>query len=1799
MNKMKKLLSVLLAVLMILSSMTVMASAAKANYKTVDELEALDAYSPYGQVTRLDTETRMSIVFDALDQVLTTANINPGQLFNLAGLSLSVDLRSIDAICGTLDNVKSLLGNWLVGLLGGLLGIVGDLNFDNWDSGMTRDNTAQLYIVSELATALSDNKSVIAGIIEDGEVDLGLASSALSGLDLSIIADIPGLIKGMIYPMFERKDDTIEEVKNLKTYSEGDGNVESVINNFVKGLFTKPMSTTTLKVAEDGVTITSAHQGFLNAFGDTYRYKYTIDTEANPYTITSWIYTYDEEADSWSYVEEKTFTLTKEYPDLEDSDYVYTAEDGTNIKWYEDNSYWLQEQVAIDLSTMSAAELLYTFVPIVFEKMAPVVLNGSLKKILGGFLSASYSYVGDVGSDAVMALADYDAETTNIFTMEQGDYLWEWSYYEVINGNHYYRYEDQIFSCDTTRANKYFYMINWDYEITGDFMDEFVPENGGSTTDTLLMNLNDFLVKVATEVLDLDYINENKSADVPKVEFEKGSNAVLVQNIKELAQAVITIQPESIFGSDYADGYYKLLLEDDNQTILTGLAAIAVDGLMPQMLLPEADDLLAQGTAVGAILAAALRELATQLVPTKNYDALIYADYGTSTSDKVKTFLSGKDNSYWLDVILTMGVDIGMEYIRAFADMGEDEEAWKGVTSVGYADSKTWEANTTQATLNAYWEGVVDYIVDWALSSTVYGWKMEKMVNTTGLTIDLATAQDPWVKLDQILDSLLPIDEILNVTAPEDRTELEQLLRYDFILSLVNLEWENITALLQIPEGFIRTTNVLDSLAGVIKNLVNGLFVKVGGGSYALLPSSMTDFDSLANQANLATLVEGLLGALPAAYTNGLLDVVLPFINFILGWKTDPQVLAEPQITTSFRDDNDYAFQWTGQDNYPAIDADSTVINFFNNSSGMLEIHRGSTVEDHAYEIAIKEVYDDATINELTYTFSDGEGVASPYETVGIKIGGKYNGEEAVTITIGYEYVGKDGEPIGGRIYKSITVFFTNQYEDAQVWHDDGDTSDSTYRNSYQAYIFTEDIYNTVINAMGAITLKNSLAWSVTSNLNDWKMPDSYEGDADGDGCEDDTIYYSAPSYDEYGQSGYFTYRTQDESEWPSSITADALGSAVGNGYFFKEGTETPDEGEDYPMGIYAWPQVGVKYGSHTSTWNWVFIHYDDYDIYDIYTANKDRGITKYDVTDEDVYNEWNEAFKDIVKYATYPMMTAANSNSATDYVDVIMPKIPAAIERFEAANEALENALADANTSAGAESELPSYVQDLGDVLALDDGYGEKEVNYQDYRLYEYFSYADLRTEARNLMKTYYAPAVLDTYYILNSGISEEELNKVIANEETVNATKAAAITASRLENDPVAVADSIRANEEWEMPVYTELYIDDMAARVAYYRSFLTGTTINGTNQVVAANKEAVQTQFLAKEIAYADAQEYVEADYTAASWAAYASAYENAAAVLAGTAEYANYNSTVFAAKYALMVAEKNLLRKADSLIEAGGTADLLANIDIAESILAMSLDEIVLSDIATDKGLTVEEALGHLIQGLGYYYVGEDGNTWNLYADSAYEYADNDRPNRASNQAKVDACNDNLEACIAYFELAEELEPNTIALKEDAPFEAIIDTVNCGDYNGAIYGFDTLGWNDAFEVDGAIADFITTAYGDDYLEVVVGDAGVETTGTLINVLDENGEVVETYVYIYFGDVDMDGLVGASDAMICEYYEMMYEGIDTLYQFMAGDLDGDAIPGSGDAMVMEYWEMMYEGMPTQAEIAEMASCLEYEIF
>ena len=152
---------------------------------------------------------------------------------------------------------------------------------------------------------------------------------------------------------------------------------------------------------------------------------------------------------------------------------------------------------------------------------------------------------------------------------------------------------------------------------------------------------------------------------------------------------------------------------------------------------------------------------------------------------------------------------------------------------------------------------------------------------------------------------------------------------------------------------------------------------------------------------------------------------LLPFLNFLLGWKTDPQVIQDPKVWTDFRDGNDYAFQYNVSKG-GSFDTANT-FKILNNSSGMLEVHRNSDVTDHAYDINIRNITSDATVNKLSFTYDN---VVSPYETITVGINGTYNGDEAVTVTIEYDYIGKDGKAVGGTQYTSVSFLISNLYED-------------------------------------------------------------------------------------------------------------------------------------------------------------------------------------------------------------------------------------------------------------------------------------------------------------------------------------------------------------------------------------------------------------------------------------------------------------------------------------------------------------------------------------------------------------------------------------------------------------------------------------------------------------------------------------------------------------------------------------------------------------------------------------------------
>lgn len=1824
MNKMKKLLSVVLALVLALSCMSVVASAAPTAYKTVANLEALNAYSPYGQVTRLSTEERASMIQDFLDNVLPGLNINMGTVLDVLGLKITINFTSVDNVCISIDSFKDTFDNTLFSIAAGIvnLGILESLNFDTWNTGIDRAGDAQLTLFAELFQLLSNNTTVVSKVLTDG-LDLGIVGGLIGGLDLSSIQDIvtnlPKLAKDLIFPLFNRWDDTLDEVNALETAISGSGSIKSFLGGKVGNYFQKPMSMTTVKADVNG-NMTSDH--VLPTEGT--RRIHAISADKKTITVSEYqtqrVVDKNKEDDivAVGYLELDDYVLQPEVVDdagnpVEGTDYVYKCKlvdadgepilddegnqtYGETLKFYKPGSYWLKDFKAdggtIDITAESGAALLYKMIPYVFDAMAPVVVNGSIKKLLAELFGTQWKFVGNVTDEEalaeIQALPGYNA-SLEIFG-EQGEYLWEWSAFDKITVDgvdyFYYRFQDDLYVGDTAKCNDYFNIINWDYEITGDFFNEFIPTGStGSETSAagytrLLHGFNDFIVKVANAVL----VNGAKDiAGTKTLSFTltKGDNSNLVGNMKALAQALLGFHPEHIFGETYdAEGnvtgygsYYSLIVENttNDDLVLTGIAALVIDALAPQMHLPDAASLQAQNVKVGGLLAAMLRELATQIVPSINYDALIYSDYNTMT------FVAGKDNSYWLDVLLTIGTDMGYKYLTAFADMNEDALA-DGFAKGGYIDWQL-ERTYTEADLKLdsavnLWEQRVDFIIDWALyvdtSATFSVWNMNNFVqeylDAAGLTYDVATPEDPFKKVDAIFDNILFIDQFTS------ETDLEAGLR-GTILDLVDLNWENILGtesekgILDIPaDSKLRTTNIVDAISLEVRDLINGLFKNIGGGSYYFIPESITTIDALLTQDNIKTIAVNLIGKLETAYNNGLLVTVAPFLNFLLGWKTDPQVIADPVINMTNRDGNDYTFVWSGSQNYPAIE--ETKISFTNNSSGMLEKHRNSSVTDHEYQIVIDSVTSDASVNKVTFNVADS--TASPYETVTINVGGTYNGPETVMITIAYHYVGKDGQPVGGTQYASIVTLITNLYEDTNLeGRADGDgDKDYTGIDPFKKYQFTEDIYTTVTTYKPTIFYVSASLSNPSKSFEGITAPDTstdqvFKGTSVGYATESDcksTKITGSSYYDVYESvtktfnmnalaATYFDFITsQSEAGWAGSISKD--GATAGYLYKAKSGVTAETE---FPYGNYDMGQTAVKYGSDSKVWRICYVYYTDYGIEEVKNNYVGMGLTINDVdtTDAEAVAAWNTylaALKNVVRLATYPHMTTMNSatSASDDYISSIMPQLEPAIETIDEAYEALVPFMEE-KASDGAAEGASSGIGLLDAQLALDDGDGETEVNFQDYAYYEYFNYADLRTAARNLSATYVAPEIMDTYYILGSGIREAELNKVIAAEK--NANKAKAITATRSENDELAVQASIKANAEFEAPANTYLYLADFASRLAYYKTFL------------AANAVAADLTFLNKEIGYAEANYPMsdEALYTAASWASYKEAYDDAKAITAS-----NLPSEVFAAKYNLMVQMKNLLLKSESAIEAGATAELIALAAKAEAVFEMNYDDIVLSDVALAKDLTKDEALGHLLYALGYYYEGEDGNTWNLYENSAYQYIDNDRPNKSTGIDRIDACAANLDACLAYFDLGEEALPElgVVDGTTGAIGEVVVDE-ETGFTTGYLFGV-TAG--EAAEGYFALVDETAGT-----VEWTVGNASsVNGTGAIATVKDTNGNAVAEFTLVIFGDVNGDAAITAADANLVANVTVGGNITGEPNNF-AADANGDASISAADANII----------------------------
>lgn len=158
------------------------------------------------------------------------------------------------------------------------------------------------------------------------------------------------------------------------------------------------------------------------------------------------------------------------------------------------------------------------------------------------------------------------------------------------------------------------------------------------------------------------------------------------------------------------------------------------------------------------------------------------------------------------------------------------------------------------------------------------------------------------------------------------------------------------------------------------------------------------------------------------------------------------------------------------------------------------------------------------------------------------------------------------------------------------------------------------------------------------------------------------------------------------------------------------------------------------------------------------------------------------------------------------------------------------------------------------------------------------------------------------------------------------------------------------------------------------------------------------------------------------------------------------------------------------------------------------------------------------------------------------------------------------------------------PELVLTDKGTEMGTVIDrTSTCNNYAGYVYGVDTLG-------DGAdILDYVTTNVGS--VEVVENENGIVSTGATIVLKNAAGEVVETYVFVYFGDVNGDGLVDLSDSGAIEASDAFIEEIELGTEiYMAADVEVDGMVDLSDAGKIEAQDSFIEELPTQYELAAL---------
>ena len=1709
MNKTKKLLSVILAIVLALSSMTMLASAAnKPGTKSVYDWKNVATndptkYDQYGRATRFTVDERVSMLFDYLDVVLDKAGIAPIAIPIVGSIRLDITLGSVNEICATFDSITNLLGNWLV------KGVIGPtdlskLNFNGWPVGIRRESVGQQKeILMHICNVLAANSSFLANVVATHNIKLGIVGNFIP-IDVNkILTEIPGMLKGFILPLFARWDDDLTRIQLLENIN---GSVLAVLQDYANGMLTKNVAITTYNEDVNGNRV-SGHQSFplVTVLPEACETRCVFMKEGNDIVRYHW----DTKANKYI-VEKDVYVRTPEPADA--SKYFFKRESGENLVWYQDNTPALHSMFTenkdgtntpkdpamldhFNVSTNSIADIFYYVLPYLLEDFGVVAANGSLKKELAWWFGANW------GQPLTKEEIAKEPQTVQDFVNKKATpCVYAFSDYLELDGAHYWRYGNDLYKANTENTNDFFNLVNWNYKLDKTILD------GINENNQVFQNLNNILGKLVNLVLVPTAQSKDGTKTFTRPVWEMGTNDKLVDNVISVVQALFGFNPAAIFGSNYnrQERYYRYIMAKDankavrNQKVLVGAACTLIPMIMPQIILPtgkQLDDMYAAGNTVhiGAILAQVVRELASQLVPEKNYDALIFKNYNT------KAYVEGKDNAYWLDVILTIGTDIGFKYLVSVMDIGEDDaESFVGAK---------WSKNKKDYALGdeKLWEDRLDYLIDWALCDKPYGFGAANMLDvklggkpyTAAMASkNLATKENVFEKVESALTAILPNNLIGFDTAQPGW--LKKLLVNDLFLAIADLNIPAITNIFKVNTTLspLCQKNAIKQVVDVVRNLLNNLLKKTltpdGKNAIELLPSTtITSVDSIFTHKALGSIVGSVLTGLTGVYQHGL-HTALPIVQMIIGVKSTGQGYGNPFLKVYD------STKKTPQilNNNGSLSAD---IEIRNEIAGILLKHGADT--DSEYKVTVTGV-----TNTAGLTLEGAlPGPIGNFEKTTIKLKGTYTKDMPVTIVVKYTLTGIDGQQVGKEQELIVYTYIagadaynipTWPFQEQKIQVSGGAWIIGGNREAFPKYQVIHDasqIKNTINNQ--AYTFKNrcdpwenGLMWTIANVSTDkpefvsmnqsfvrGKTPRPTAGDA-----IDATNTGVSQNFSDKDLKDSHVFKL--------------------NLYKFNEGTDM----SSYAVGPKFIDMGNFKVTMHNDVGtNWIgkFTHEGDSNIdftgegTDIYILNDQKLV--------DAFNKYRSLKRGDFDAQSDALWDTFQNAMAEASTLVLAPFNPATYETLfsttnvdNKTNDILNavKALSTHYASAGSAS-LEAADKETNDPLT------NTEYNWQDYDLYEFFKYQGNRNDARWRIGAYKEPTGEYYAYIAsNPNLGNDNIQNAIKTAKNQNGV-AIKNSLTQPTEDQIKAAAAAKAN--WKAPAFTEMENDDLAARLRYTQKHL---------EKLAGDPAKLQAELAVIYNARGKAYTINEGDYSVSTWARLDSVVQDIISQMKNMKNLTR--SQIFQLKWDLMTAIRGLvpieLSCQDTIVNVDGAPvgkTPYADLDAAVKEAQKYLNDTKLPKLVANAGMTPEQFLGKLITVTGYV----DPTLGQLYPNSGMAMLATDRIWSKNEQTRINNATKAITDLLALVDIEVAIAPTSP--ENGGKVDKLNKFINGITVGGKI--------GDTFSIKSVAVDE----------SLVKANAVGVKNGTGAQVVADG----LTFTLVVYGDVNGDGAIDGFDAVV----------------------------------------------------------------